>query len=181
MNMIAEQSDLVDQLDEALAELPQGEREVILLRFFRGAEYGEIADSLALSEPAARKRLSRGVERLREILGRRTAVTAGAITAAITLAGAEKASAALASQVVGVVSGGTAPPTVAALAAMGDKKAATAGLVVVALLLLAMVAAIFVMNFKRLGPAVNVAPDGQPAAQSVETERLNLWASVARR
>jgi RNA polymerase sigma factor (sigma-70 family) len=166
MNMIAEQSNLVDQLDEALAELPQGEREVILLRFFRGAEYGEIADSLALSEPAARKRLSRGVERLREILGRRGAVTAGAVTAAISIAGAEKASAALATQVVGVVSGGTAPPTVATLVAMGDKKAATAGLIVVALLLLAMVAAILIVNFRRLAPAVNIAPDDQPAAVS---------------
>ena len=136
MPNIAEQSELVYQLDDALAELPQAEREVILLRFFRGQEYGEIADTLSLSEPAARKRLSRGVERLREILGRRNAVTAGAVVAVITMAGAERASAAFAGQIIPAVTAGTGTPSAVTLATMSDQ---TRGM-----LLMSILAAVFI-------------------------------------
>jgi RNA polymerase sigma factor (sigma-70 family) len=164
MQIVAEQSELVYQLDDALAELPQAEREVILLRFFRGQEYGEIADHLALTEPAARKRFSRGVERLREILGRRNAVSVGAVVAAITLAGAERASAALEHQIVPAVQAGAGSEPAMTLASMAQETRSMVLMTALAFCFAAVVAGVAV-NYLHVpgGPAVH-----EPATASAK-------------
>lgn len=53
---------------EALAELPENQREAVLLRHFEGFSYREIADIMDIQESAARVRAHRGFERLREML-----------------------------------------------------------------------------------------------------------------
>lgn len=55
---------------DALADLPDDERLVILARVVEGREYAEIATAFGLKEPAVRKRLSRGLGRLRNRLER---------------------------------------------------------------------------------------------------------------
>lgn len=55
---------------DALADLPDDERLVILARVVDGQEYAEIAKAFGLKEPAVRKRLSRGLGRLRHRLER---------------------------------------------------------------------------------------------------------------
>ncbi len=50
-------ANLHSELEDALAILPQSERHVILLRYFRGQEYAVIATSLGITEVTARKRL----------------------------------------------------------------------------------------------------------------------------
>ncbi len=53
-------------LDDALAELPEGERRAVELRVLDGLSYDEIAAGLATSPGAARVRVARGLGRLRD-------------------------------------------------------------------------------------------------------------------
>jgi RNA polymerase sigma-70 factor (ECF subfamily) len=52
----------------ALAQLPQQQREAILLHRFEGFSFGEIAETLGLSESAVKVRAHRGYVRLRALL-----------------------------------------------------------------------------------------------------------------
>ena len=56
-------------LDEALDELENSDREVILLRFFNHKSMRELGDSFGITEDAAKMRVSRAVARLRDQLG----------------------------------------------------------------------------------------------------------------
>jgi RNA polymerase sigma factor (sigma-70 family) len=69
--------ELAPQLDAALGELGEPDRDAVLLRYFQRKTAREMAQSLGTSEEAAQKRVSRAVERLRELLAKR-GVTAGA-------------------------------------------------------------------------------------------------------
>lgn len=53
-------------LNQSLAALKAGERDCVLLRFFQGASFGEIGKSLGLSEEAARKRVNRSLDKMRQ-------------------------------------------------------------------------------------------------------------------
>ena len=72
----------LEEIDAAVHSLPAPEKEAILLRFFEDRDYREIAKRLAISEPAARKRVSRGIQRLHSGLATKLAAgTALAIVA----------------------------------------------------------------------------------------------------
>lgn len=45
------------------------DQEIIILRHFEGWEYAELAENLGLTEEALRKRYSRALERLRDLIG----------------------------------------------------------------------------------------------------------------
>jgi RNA polymerase sigma factor (sigma-70 family) len=66
-------------LDEAMEELNDGDREAVLLRFFKNLDFAAVGRALGVSDDAAQKRVSRAVERLRELLAKRgvTASTGG--------------------------------------------------------------------------------------------------------
>jgi RNA polymerase sigma-70 factor (ECF subfamily) len=51
-----------------LRGLPQGQRDVVVLKLFRGLAFAEIASRLGVSEEACRMRLSRGLAGLRDHL-----------------------------------------------------------------------------------------------------------------
>jgi len=73
-------------LDEAMAQLDEKDRNLIVLRFFENKSAREIADALDLEPQAAQKRVTRAVEKLRVYFAKRhmphTAdVIAGAISA----------------------------------------------------------------------------------------------------
>ncbi len=75
-------SDLHDVLDEAIARLPQLERSGVLLHYFHHRSHEEIGQALGLSADAARKRVSRALERMRTFLaGRGVVVTSAALVA----------------------------------------------------------------------------------------------------
>ena len=95
-------------LNQSLAALRAADRECVLLRFFQGQSFAEVGTSLGLSEDAARKRVTRAVEKMRCYF-----VKKGAIVPAATLVTLLTAHAA-----------GTAPP--ACVAGVGH---ATAGIV----------------------------------------------------
>jgi RNA polymerase sigma factor (sigma-70 family) len=54
--------------DELLAGLPAEQRQAVVARVFEDRDYGEIATGLGCSEMVVRKRVSRGLKRLRAVL-----------------------------------------------------------------------------------------------------------------
>ena len=58
------------ELDRALARLPSEQREVVLLVGLEGMAYESVAQILGVPVGTVRSRLSRGRERLRELMGR---------------------------------------------------------------------------------------------------------------
>lgn len=72
-------------LDIALADLRDADRDVILLRFFQGKSAHDMGTILGVSEETARKRLSRALDRLRNLLAKRgVTVAATSLAAAIS-------------------------------------------------------------------------------------------------
>lgn len=56
------------ELAAALAELPAGQRQVILLVALEGMSYGEVAETIGVAQGTVMSRLSRGRERLRRLM-----------------------------------------------------------------------------------------------------------------
>lgn len=55
-------------IQRALAQLPDAQREAIVLHRFEGMSFGEIAEALGVTESAVKVRAHRGYEKLRELL-----------------------------------------------------------------------------------------------------------------
>lgn len=60
---------LRDRIDRALAQLPEDQRQAVVLRDVEGLEYREIAEMLKIPIGTVESRIFRGRQRLREILG----------------------------------------------------------------------------------------------------------------
>jgi RNA polymerase sigma factor (sigma-70 family) len=102
-------------IDGALHELPERDREAILLRYFEGRPFAEIGRLFSVTEDAARMRVERALERMRAVL-RRSGVT----STAAALAGA------LASQAGAAVPAGAAAAIAAAALSASTTAAAAA-------------------------------------------------------
>ncbi len=63
--------ELAPMLDEAIDQLESADREVILLRFFERRDLKSLGSVFGVSEDAAQKRVSRAVDKLREMLSAR--------------------------------------------------------------------------------------------------------------
>jgi RNA polymerase sigma factor (sigma-70 family) len=73
---------LAPQLDQAVAVLSEPDRTAILLRFYQKKPMQDIADQLRVTEEAAKKRVSRAVDKLRSFLLKRGVTIGGAVLAA---------------------------------------------------------------------------------------------------
>lgn len=73
-------------LDEAMTQLSASDRDAILLRYFEGQSHADIGRQLGVSENTARMRISRALETLREVLGKRGVVTSAGEALAVLLA-----------------------------------------------------------------------------------------------
>jgi RNA polymerase sigma factor (sigma-70 family) len=105
-------------LDAALAVLGRREREAVLLRYLAGRSHHDVAAALGVSEEAARKRVSRGLERLREFFRRRGVnLTAAAIAATCATHAVQAAPLAVVESACGVGSGAVAAAAVQGVAA----------------------------------------------------------------
>lgn len=69
--------DIRPVVDEALAALPEKDREALLLRFYRSMSVREVATALGIATDAAQKRIDRATERLRGKLVRSGCLTGG--------------------------------------------------------------------------------------------------------
>lgn len=71
-------------LDSAIDELPEADRDAVVLRFLERRPFAEIGAALRVSEDAARMRTERALDKLRTLLGRRGITsTAAAVGAAL--------------------------------------------------------------------------------------------------
>jgi RNA polymerase sigma factor (sigma-70 family) len=66
-----EQSELSDILQEALLEINEEQREVVIMKEYEGLKFREIAEVLNISENTAKSRVYYGLESLRKILIRK--------------------------------------------------------------------------------------------------------------
>lgn len=64
-----ERAEDIDQLQRAIGQLPEAEREVILLRHFSQLSFREIAEQMGTPLGTALARAHRGLARLRELMG----------------------------------------------------------------------------------------------------------------
>ena len=68
---------IAPQLDECLNQLSRSDREAIVLRFLKRQDFHAVGTVLGISEDAAQKRVSRALEKLREVFAK-YGVTVGA-------------------------------------------------------------------------------------------------------
>jgi RNA polymerase sigma factor (sigma-70 family) len=78
-------------LDDALLELEEDDREAVVLRYFSNRSLRDIGAALKITEEAARKRVSRALERLADFLKRRGATTVSVATLGAILTQATEA------------------------------------------------------------------------------------------
>lgn len=109
---------LVPHLDAALADLGEADRTAIVLRFLERRSFRDLAATLSISEDAAKKRVARGLEKLRVVFNRQgVTLGVGALAAVLSARAVEAAPAGLlrASVRAGVSGGIVAEPGVGAV------------------------------------------------------------------
>jgi RNA polymerase sigma factor (sigma-70 family) len=90
-------------LDQAMSQLGAGDRDALVLRFFERKSLQEVGAALSTSEEAAKKRVSRALEKLRKFLAQRgVASSASVISGAIAANSVQAAPMALAKSVTAV-------------------------------------------------------------------------------
>jgi RNA polymerase sigma factor (sigma-70 family) len=90
-------------LDEAMRGLSQRDSDAILMRFFEERSFAAIGERLRLNENAARMRVERALEKLREILSRRGITSTTVVLAAML---SNEAIVAAPAELVGVITNG---------------------------------------------------------------------------
>ncbi|HXE53851.1 MAG TPA: sigma-70 family RNA polymerase sigma factor [Tepidisphaeraceae bacterium] len=75
--------EIAGQLDDAVLKLPSLDRQAVLLRYFEGFSTEQIARTLNVSEGAARQRLSRALNKLRQRLSRHNGAMMSQVDAAV--------------------------------------------------------------------------------------------------
>ena len=78
-------------LDETMADLNDEDREAVLLRYFKNCDFQNVGRALGVSDAAAQKRVSRALDKLRELLSRRGITTTGATLSVAIAANAVQA------------------------------------------------------------------------------------------
>jgi uncharacterized protein (TIGR03435 family) len=152
---------LAPLLDEAIGRLRTADRNVVALRYFQNKSAHEIAAALNIGEEAAKKRLSRAVEKLRlDFYKRGINVSTAVLSGTVLAHSVQAAPAALAKSVTGVAlaKGATASTSTltlikGALKIMAWTKAKTAIVVGAGLLLTAGTTTVVVE--KAISPAVD--------------------------
>jgi RNA polymerase sigma factor (sigma-70 family) len=100
---------IAPQLDTALGELPEMDRDALLLRYFEHKTVREMAGILGTSEDAAQKRVNRAEEKLRELFTRRRiAIGAGGMAALISVNAVQAAPVGLVSTISAAALAGSA-------------------------------------------------------------------------
>ncbi|MGI8601633.1 MAG: RNA polymerase sigma factor [Verrucomicrobiales bacterium] len=107
-------ADLLPVLDDAMARLPDDDREALVLRFFRGLSLRETGNTLGTTEEAARKRVSRALEKLERLFRRRGMALPAAVLASTVLPRAVEAAPASLAMSLGAAAANAHAPGVAA-------------------------------------------------------------------
>ncbi len=94
---------IAPMLDAAMAGLNETDRHAVVLRFFDGKSMKEVGDALGANENAAKKRVSRAVEKLRKFFTKRGVVSTATIIAGAMAANSVQAAPATLAQTVTAV------------------------------------------------------------------------------
>lgn len=111
-----ENAGFLEEIDEALMELPAKDRQPLLLRFFESRSLRDVAGALGIKEDAAQKRVAKSLSLLERILRKRGRDVGAAALGATLTEGAVAAPVALAGTVTKAALAGAVPLTGAALA-----------------------------------------------------------------
>lgn len=182
-------------LDEILEELNEEDRHALLLRFFEEQSLAEVGSALGLAEDAARKRVARALEKLRELLAARgITTTLAALSLLLTAHGTETVPAGLAGTLMQAVlagAGATAGSTPGIISLLTFAKIVPLmATLAVALLLAGAVAAVFRSSSNGAGAAERAVFAGdakgvlnrRPApATRPRVETNNAWVAAALR
>jgi RNA polymerase sigma factor (sigma-70 family) len=82
---------IAPMLEGAMDSLSEGDRDAVVLRFFEGKALNEVGAAMGVSEGAARKRVSRALERLRKFFSKRGVTLSAVLIAAAVSANAVQA------------------------------------------------------------------------------------------
>ncbi len=105
-------------LDEALNCLGEKEHDAAVLRFFDGKELKQVGAAMGTTEDAARMRVNRGIENLRQFFAKRgITLSAAAVIGAIAANSVQAAPAGLAAAITATALSGTTIATAAVVAA----------------------------------------------------------------
>jgi len=96
-------------LNQSLAALRPADRDCVLLRFFQGLTFAEVGTALDLSEEAARKRVTRALDKMRHFFGKNGVIVPGAALAVLLSAHAAKAAPAHLSGAAATILAGSVP------------------------------------------------------------------------
>ena len=100
---------IAPHLDDALGELADADRDALMLRYFEKKSAPEMANLLGITEEAAQKRVSRAVDRLRELFSKRkVTVGTGGLVVLISANAVHSAPVGLAAAISTVAVAGTA-------------------------------------------------------------------------
>jgi RNA polymerase sigma factor (sigma-70 family) len=110
---------LAPELDSALLELSEEDRDSLLRRYFQRQPAREMARVLGISDVAAQKRVNRAVDRLRQVLNRRgLAVGSPALVGLILANGVQSAPAGLSITISAATAAGACVPVANGLAGL---------------------------------------------------------------
>lgn len=118
---------LAPHLDEAVNALGETDRAAIALRYFENKTAGEIAVALKVNEVAAQKRISRALEKLRNLFRKRGVVLQATLIASAVSANAVQAAPASLSVAVATVAKGVGATESVAVLAGGTLKLMSTG------------------------------------------------------
>ena len=171
------------ELDDAMSHLAEPTRGVLVLRFFEGKTSREVGQHLGISEEAARKRVSRAVDELRELFLRRgivmsaTGLSEGLAAIALTKAPEGLAASAASAATSAAVTTTSTAATVTGGVLMASAKAKTAALVAAVVLLTGGAVTVGpkffaptrarTVTLAKTGPTITgtvFGPDGKPLA-----------------
>jgi RNA polymerase sigma factor (sigma-70 family) len=109
---------IAPMLDEALNCLAEKEHDAVVLRFFDGKELKQVGAAMGIGEDAARMRVNRALEKLRQFFAKRgVTLSATAIAGAVAANSVQAAPIGLAAAIITAAFSGTAITTTAAIAA----------------------------------------------------------------
>src|SRR5688500_11593414 len=118
------EAELAPELDELVGKLGGVDRRAVLLRFYEQKTFVEVGQTLGISEEAARKRVSRAVEKLAALFRRRGVTVSGVALATVMMgqvapatASAASAAAVVTTTAAALSSAATATATAAATTA----------------------------------------------------------------
>jgi RNA polymerase sigma factor (sigma-70 family) len=104
--------EIAPRLDKAMSDLGEKDRNAILLRYFQNKTLQDVGRAMGISDDTAQKRIARGIQKLRYLLGRRHAsITAGGLASLLAVQAAAASSMRSTEAICAVATGGSSLST----------------------------------------------------------------------